>query len=91
MEADPTVGHTHRQEYYPGHAEDSFKVLDLAAAVTTPLAAYPKSLLTEETTALEPGIVDHKNYVKGIGEVAELQVKGPKPPERLKLVSFTEG
>jgi hypothetical protein len=91
MDADPKVGDKHRQEYYPGHAEDTFKVLDLAAAVETPHGSYAKSLLTEEKTALEPGIVDHKNYVRGIGEVAELQVKGPQPPEQLKLVSFTEG
>ena len=91
MEADPKVGHSHRQEYYPGHAEDRFKILDLTAAVETPYGSYTDSLLTQETTALEPDIVDHKNYVKGVGEVAELQVKGPKPPEQLKLVSFTQG
>jgi hypothetical protein len=91
MDAAPKVGDKHRQEFYPGHAEDTFKVLDLTAAVETPYGSYARSLLTEEKTALEPGIVDHKNYVKGIGEVAELQVKGPQPPEQLKLVSFTGG
>src|SRR5262249_47329324 len=35
MEASPTVGHEFRQEYYPGHAEDQFRVLDLGAAVAT--------------------------------------------------------
>jgi len=88
MEANPTVGHSFRQEYYPGHAEDQFTVLDLAASVSTPFGSFTDTLLTEETTALEPTIVDHKNYEKGVGEVAELQVQGPQPPEELKLVSY---
>jgi hypothetical protein len=89
MEANPTVGHSFRQEYYPGQAEDQFQVLDLSAPVSAPFGSFNDTLLTQETTPLEPGIVDHKNYVKGVGEVAELQVKGPQPPEELKLVSYT--
>ena len=91
MEANPTVGHSFRQEFYPGHAEDQFMVLDLAASVSTPFRSFAGTLLTQETTVLEPSVVDHKNYAKGIGEVAELQVQGPQPPEELKLVSFTSG
>jgi len=91
MEANPVAGHTFKQESYPGHAEDTFTVLDLAAPVTVPFGSFTDSLLTQETTVLEPGIVDHKNYVKGVGEVAELQVKGPKPPEEMKLVRYTPG
>ena len=91
MEANPTVGHTFRQEYYPAHAEDQFKVLTLQASLSVPFGPFTNTLLTQETTALEPGIVDHKNYAKGIGEVAELQVQGPQPPEQLKLVSYSSG
>ena len=91
MEANPAVGHSFRQEDYPGHAEDQFAVLDLAASVTVPFGSYNESILTQETTVLEPSVVDHKNYAKGIGEIAELQVQGPQPPEELKLVSFTSG
>ena len=40
--------------------------------------SFRHALLTRETTALEPGIVDHKQYVKGIGEVQEVTVKGPR-------------
>jgi hypothetical protein len=36
-------------------------------------------------TRLEPGVVDSKYYVRGIGEVFEGSVKGPK--EVIKLVS----
>jgi hypothetical protein len=37
-------------------------------------------------TRLEPDVLDHKYYVKGVGEVAELSVSGPV--ERARLVSY---
>ena len=45
------------------------------------------AVLTQETTPLEPGTVDHKLYVRGIGTVLEQTEKGPN--ERNELVSFT--
>ena len=45
------------------------------------------TLLTQETTPLEPGTVDHKMYVRGIGTVLEQTEKGPN--ERNELVSVT--
>ena len=44
-----------------------------------------RALLTKEWTPLEPGTLDHKYYVRGIGEVKEVAVKGPT--ERAELVS----
>ena len=83
----PKVGDTARQEFYKGQAEDHFKVLDRKAHVSVPFVSTNKALLTKEWTPLEPSVVDHKNYVRGIGEVREIAVKGPV--ERLELVSFT--
>ena len=83
MEADPVVGHTYRQEFYKGHAEDQYVVKDLAATITVPYGAYTDVLLTEEWTVLEPGVLDHKYYVKGLGQVMEVAVKGPT--EKLEL------
>jgi hypothetical protein len=76
MPADPRPGDAGRQEYYKGHAEDQFKVLSLGASVTTPAASSRHALLTQETTRLEPGAVDHKLYVRGIGTVVEQSVRG---------------
>jgi hypothetical protein len=87
MEANPTVGHSFRQEYYRGHAEDQFRVLSISSPVSVPYGSFKSALLTQETTAPEPTVVDHKFYIKGVGGVAELQVKGPQPPELLRLVS----
>lgn len=85
MPARPRVGMAGEQEYYKGHAEDNFKILDLAATVHTPAASSDRALLTQETTPLEPGVVDHKVYVRGIGTVREETVKGGD--ERLVLQS----
>jgi len=87
MEAEPVVGHTFQQEYLQGAAEDHFEVLSLAASVTVPAGSYTGVLLTKEWTPLEPDVLDNKFYVRGIGEVREVAVKGPK--EELRLVSVS--
>jgi len=85
MPAQPRVGQFGRQEYYKGYAEDHFKVIGLFNTVSPRGAA--NTLLTEETTPLEPGTVDHKMYVRGIGVVLEQTERGPN--ERNELVSVT--
>ena len=80
MLANPRVGQTGRQEFLKGHAEDHFKVVAIFGN---------KMLLTQETTPLEPGVIDHKFYVRGIGTVLEQTEKGGN--ERNELVSVTRG
>jgi hypothetical protein len=90
MPADPHVTTRFRQmEYLKGEAEDRFRTLDLAAQVRVPALSSKRALRTEERTALEPAVVDNKYYVRGIGTVAELAVKGPK--EYNVLVSVRRG
>jgi len=86
MQAHPQVGRKFRQEWYQGHAEDVFKVIDRSAPVTVPYGSFRHALRTAETNALEPDVLDNKYYVKGIGEVAEPAVKGPR--EALRLVEI---
>ena len=85
----PHVGQSARQEYYKGHAEDHFQILSLHATVSVPYVTSHKALLTKEWTPLEPGVVDHKYYVRGIGTVKELSVKGGT--ESAVLVSMKSG
>jgi hypothetical protein len=85
----PKVGTTARQEFYKGHAEDHFKVLDRNARVSVPFVSSKHAVKTKEWTPLEPGIREHKYYVRGVGDVKEVTVKGPK--EVLRLVSFHRG
>jgi hypothetical protein len=72
----PRVGQEFRQEYFRGQAEDHFQVLSLSASVTTPAVSSKKALLTKEWTPLEPGVLDHKYYVRGVGLVDERTIKG---------------
>src|SRR5712691_8959560 len=77
MQAQPQVDRRFRQEWYSGHAEDTFKAIDLSTPISVPYGSFENALLTEESTALEPAVLDNKYYVQGIGEVEELAVKGP--------------
>jgi hypothetical protein len=85
MPADPRVGESFRQEYYKGQAEDHFRILSPSEQVTTPGASSNEAMLTEEWTPLEPNVIDHKYYVRGIGTVLEKTAKGPT--ERNTLVA----
>jgi hypothetical protein len=76
MPAHPHVGQSFRQEYLRGHAEDHFEVLSTNASVVVSYTASAHALLTKEWTPLEPGTLDHKLYIRGIGVVKEETVKG---------------
>ncbi len=78
MPARPRVGQSFRQEYYKGHAEDHFRIVSLSASVKTPYVSSSRALLTKEWTPLEPGAIDRKYYVRGIGTVKEEAVRGAK-------------
>ena len=85
----PKVGQSARQEFFKGHAEDHFRVIDRQARVSVPFVTTRHALRTREWTPLEPGVVDNKYYVHGVGTVREFAVKGPV--EKLHLVDFRRG
>jgi hypothetical protein len=86
MFAHTKAGDSARQEYYKGQAEDHFQVLKIGVPVKVPYRSFGSTLLTREWTPLEPGVIDHKFYARGIGTVLEVTAKGPL--ERNELVSF---
>jgi hypothetical protein len=81
MPAHPAIGDSFRQEFLKGQAEDHFRVIGL-------FGAPRNGLLTKEWTPLEPGVIDHKLYVRGIGVVVEETIKGGN--ERDSLVSMRQ-
>jgi len=89
MPARPKVGQAGRQEFYKGHAEDHFRVISLHATVRVPYASSSNALLTNEWTPLEPGVLDRKVYVRGVGTVLEQAVKGGA--ERAELIAVRRG
>ncbi len=72
---------------YKGHAKDHFKVIGIFDTVAPP--GTRSAVLTQEATSLEPGKVDRKLYVGGIGTVLEQTEKGSN--ERNELVAVTRG
>jgi hypothetical protein len=85
MEADPQVGDRYRQEFYEGHAEDMATVLSLDETADVPYGSYEDVLMTEDTTPLEPDVLERKFYARGVGVVLEVDVNGGG--EREELVS----
>jgi hypothetical protein len=88
MEDHPQAGHIYRQEYSAGNAEDMARVLGGGRSVTVPFGAFADVLETSEWTPLEPGVIEHKYYVRGVGNIGTVMVKGGHETEQ--LVSITK-
>jgi hypothetical protein len=89
MPGDPQPGDAYRQEYYPHYALDQARVLGGGGAVTVPYGSYESTLLTAETSPqLDPGVIERKYYVAGVGDVKEQAVSGNH--EQIQLISVTE-
>ncbi|MFG2791843.1 hypothetical protein [Streptomyces sp. NPDC048419] len=84
------TGTASEQELYPGQAEDRFQVLDLTSRVSVPYGSFEGAPRTKEWTPLEPGVVDDKYYVGGIGTVREVTVEG-RPFEENVLTPIRNG
>jgi hypothetical protein len=90
MQAHPKVGQSYRQEYYKGSAEDTAKVIDINGSAKVPFGSFDHySLLTKEWSPLEPGVVEHKYYAAGVGDIKEVTVKGPSETLGLVKVEHT--
>jgi hypothetical protein len=90
LPADPEVGTAYRQEYYEGEAEDRAEVESVDESVEISYGSFEGVLKTKETTPLEPGLVEHKYYAKGVGVVLVLAA-AKEGPGREELVSFKKG
>ncbi|MEO7387613.1 MAG: hypothetical protein ABIX37_11805 [Gammaproteobacteria bacterium] len=87
MKGAPMVGDTYRQEFDLGNAEDAAEVLSLTGSATAPGGRCTSTcVVTEESTALEPGVVEKKYYAPGIGLI--LVVK-PASGTREELIQTT--
>lgn len=80
MEAAPVKGHSWVNEYTNDHTE----VVSVAKPVKVPFGAYKDALLVKEWTPDEPGTLTNKYYVKDIGAVRDVAVKGDS--EEFQLV-----
>jgi hypothetical protein len=83
MPADPKVGQSYHQEYYPGEAMDMARVLSLNDSVTVPYGSFDHVLETKEWTPLQPVFYEKKYYVRGVGPLGN--------PADLGLVDVRHG
>ncbi|MEX0817410.1 MAG: hypothetical protein WD027_08180 [Gaiellales bacterium] len=83
LPAAPKVGMTYRQEYYAGEAEDNGEILSLEERVEGPFGSFEHVLMTKDTTPLEPKILEHKFYAKGVGLVLAISISGGGGLEQL--------
>jgi hypothetical protein len=89
MPAHPKVGMRYEQEFYKGHAEDRGEVVSRNEHVRAPKGRYRHTLMTLETSPIEPDVLEAKFYARGIGEVLAVDLSGGT--DREELVSFRRG
>jgi hypothetical protein len=75
----PKVGMKYYQELAPGVAADRARVVSDSETITTLAGNFKNCLLTQESSSLEPAVVEYKTYCPGIGLVRD---------ESLTLVSY---
>jgi hypothetical protein len=81
--ASPEPGLEYRQEYYAGEAEDAATVLSIDEWVEVPAGAYRDVLMTKDYTPLQPEVLEHKLYAKGVGPVLAMAISGGSDREEL--------
>ena len=89
MEAAPRVGDRYYQEFAPKVAEDQAKVTSLKGSACVRYqggTCYEDLLVTQETSRLDPGVVEIKYYAAGVGFIRGDVVKGGD--EHTELVSI---
>jgi hypothetical protein len=89
MPAHPEVGMQYRQEYYPGHAEDAARILSLDEQAEVPFGHFRNVLMTKDYTPLEPKVLEHKLYARGVGPVLVVGLSGGTGRE--ELLSYSRG
>ena len=86
MPARPADDMRYRQEYAEGRAEDNGEVLSVEEQAEVPAGHYDGVLLTKDTNALEPRVLEYKLYAPRVGPVLTLDVSGGAGREELVKV-----
>ena len=72
--AAPVPGCGYRQEYYAGEAEDRARVLSTRDDIVVHGHRYSDVLSTSDRVPLEPFVLEHKFYARGVGPVLTIEV-----------------
>jgi len=72
--ADPQPGLAYRQEYYAGQAEDNGAVVSLDETADVPYGHFDTLMMTADTSGIEPNVIEHKFYARGVGPILTIDV-----------------
>lgn len=86
MEAHPMPGDFYRQEFDLGNAEDFALVVNLNSNIKVPAGEFHNCLKSEETTPLEPDLLEDKYYAAGVGNVLTVDVRNGDKTKLVKIV-----
>ncbi|MGL5827210.1 MAG: hypothetical protein ACRCYU_20700 [Nocardioides sp.] len=86
MPATPRTGDGYRRELLPGIAEDQAVVLAIDGTAVVESGSFDNLVVIEDTTRLEPGLVQRNHYARGVGLV--LGESRGRPDVRFELVGF---
>lgn len=75
MSAKPALRMKAYQELAPGAAMDRAEIVSLHESVKTPAGTFKNCIKTEETSPVEPGSKEYKQYAPGVGIVQDDETK----------------
>jgi hypothetical protein len=87
MPAKPKPGPAFYSEFRPGVAEDKAQVLKIHERLRIPYGSYRDVVLIRDSNPLDPQLVSHKWYVRGVGLLKTTRV-GSSHQEFADLVSL---
>ena len=86
MKAHPAVGDFYRQEFSLNNAEDFGETLSLNEVVTVRFGTFNHCLKSEETTPLEPDLLEDKFYASGVGNILTVDVNTGARSELVQII-----
>ncbi len=86
MKAHPAIGDFYRQEFSLDTAEDMAEVLSLTESVPASYCSLANCLKTQETSPLEPAVLEHKFYALGIGNVRTVDVNAGETQDLINIL-----
>ena len=87
MKAQPMIGDFYRQEFSLGNAEDYAETIGLNESVTVPAGSFGNCLKSQETTPLEPDVLEHKFFAPGVGNVLTIDVNTGDRVELIEVIT----
>src|SRR5438093_12252569 len=86
MKAHPAISDFYRQEFSLNNAEDFAGTLSLTEVVTVRAGSFNHCLKSEETTPLEPDLLEDKFYAPGVGNILTVDVNTGARSELVRII-----